>query len=111
MDFGSAVSRAAGITAEELAALGSWRERPDLFDADDGLVLELAERMTETPAEVPQELFDRLRKRFTEAQLVELAATVAWENFVARFNRAFDIEAEGFVDGTACRLPEEGRTP
>lgn len=105
MDFGSAVSRAAGITDEELAALEAWRERDDLFDADDRLVLELAERMTERPAEVPDELFDRLRERFTEPQLVELAATVAWENFVARFNRAFGISSEGFADDGSCRLP------
>lgn len=107
MDFGSAVSRAAGITEEELGAFGVWREREDLFDADDRLVLELAERMTQAPAEVPDELFERLRERFTEAQLVELAATVAWENFVARFNRAFEIPSEGFADGAACRLPSE----
>lgn len=40
-----------------------------------------------------------------EAQLVELAVTIAWENHRARFSRAFDLKAEGFADGDLCLLP------
>lgn len=104
MDFGAAVGSAGGLAPEEVAAIPAWRDHPDLFDDDDQLVLELAEAMTATPAEVPDELYDRLRERFSPKQLVELAATIAWENFVSRFNRAFGIEAEGFAEG-ACALP------
>jgi len=31
--------------------------------------------------------------------MVELTAAIAWENFRARFNRGFGIEAEGFSEG------------
>jgi alkylhydroperoxidase family enzyme len=61
--------------------------------------------MTHTPVEVPDELFQRLRAQFTEAQLVELTATIAWENYRARFNHAFGLEAEGFSEGSYCALP------
>ena len=52
--------------------------------------------MTHNPADVPDELFERLRNDLNERQLVELTATIAWENFVGRFNRGFKIEPEGY---------------
>jgi alkylhydroperoxidase family enzyme len=61
--------------------------------------------MTRTPVEVPEALFAKLRKLFDEPQLVELTATIAWENYRARFNHAFGIEAEGFSEGAFCALP------
>jgi len=61
--------------------------------------------MTHTPMEVPDALFQRLRETFDEAQLVELTATIAWENYRARFDHAFGIEAEGFSEGEYCALP------
>jgi alkylhydroperoxidase family enzyme len=54
-------------------------------------VLEYTEAMTRTPAVVPEELFQRLHESLDERQMVELTATVALENFSARFNSAFDI--------------------
>ncbi len=54
-------------------------------------MLEFSEAMSRTPAFVPEELFQRLLQGLGEKQMVELAATVALENFSARFNRAFDI--------------------
>jgi len=62
--------------------------------------------MTRTPADVPRELAASLAKHFDEAQLVEIAAAIAWENHRARFNRAFDVQAVGYSDGTVCALPE-----
>ncbi len=69
------------------------------------LVLEYADAMTHTPVEVSDVLFARLREKFTDAQLVELTATIAWENYRARFDHAFGIEAEGFSEGSFCALP------
>lgn len=55
-------------------------------------VLEYAEGMTKTPAEVPKELFRRLSDDLTPEQMVELTAAIALENFSARFNHAFGVE-------------------
>jgi alkylhydroperoxidase family enzyme len=52
--------------------------------------------MTSTPACVTDELIVRLREHFTEKQLVELTAAIAFENYRARFNSAMGIPAEGY---------------
>jgi 4-carboxymuconolactone decarboxylase len=62
--------------------------------------------MARTPAEIPDDLIDRLRAEFDETQLVELAAAIAWEHYRARFNRVFRIQPAGFSEGAVCVLPE-----
>ncbi len=52
--------------------------------------------MTATPARVTPELRNRLKTRFSTAELVELGAAIAWENYRARSNRVFGFESEGF---------------
>jgi alkylhydroperoxidase family enzyme len=61
--------------------------------------------MTQTRVEVPDALFARLREHFSEAQLVELTSAIAWENYRARFDHAFGIEAENFTEGAVCAMP------
>jgi alkylhydroperoxidase family enzyme len=76
-----------------------------LFSDLEKTVLQYADAMTHTPVEVSDALFQRLRGQFSEAQMVELTATIAWENYRARFDHAFGIEAEGFSEGAYCALP------
>jgi len=61
--------------------------------------------MTHTPAEIPETLLSELQAKFDEPQLVELTANIAWENYRARFNHAFGLEAEGFSEGAFCAMP------
>jgi len=77
----------------------------NLFTETEKLILQYADAMTSTPVEVPDTMFASLRERFNDAQLVELTANIAWENYRARFNHAFGIEAEGFSEGAVCALP------
>ena len=77
----------------------------ELFSELEKLVLEYADAMTQTPVEVPDALFAKLREQFIDVQLVELTATLAWENYRARFDHAFGVEAEGFTKGSYCALP------
>jgi alkylhydroperoxidase family enzyme len=77
----------------------------ELFSETEKLVLEYADAMTQTPVEVPDALFAKLRENFSEVQMVELTATLAWENYRARFDHAFGVEAEGFTEGSYCALP------
>ena len=74
----------------------------------DKLVLDLAVAMTETPAEVSDDLRRQLLDHLTRAQLAEIAATIAWENHRARLNRALGVRAAGFSDGAYCVVPEHG---
>ncbi|MFB6346576.1 MAG: carboxymuconolactone decarboxylase family protein [bacterium] len=63
--------------------------------------------MTKTPAEVSDELYDKISDRFNEEQIVELSALAAWENYRARFNRSFDLQPQGFSEGATCPIPEQ----
>ena len=69
-------------------------------------MLDYSVAMTQTPVDVPDEVFDGLRQHFNEPQMVELTAMIAWENYRARFNHAFGIEAQGFSENAYCPLPE-----
>jgi alkylhydroperoxidase family enzyme len=90
-----------------MADLARFEESPHFSDVEK-LVLRLSVAMNRAPSDVPEALFAELRKHFDEAQLVELAAEVAWENFRSRFNRVFDVQAQGFSEGAFCPLPERG---
>jgi len=98
------VGRETGISSEQIANLHDYRSNPN-FSETERLVLEYADRMTSAPVEVSDVLFARLREKFNEAQLVELTSSIAWENYRARFDHAFGIEAENFSEGTYCALP------
>ncbi len=69
-------------------------------------VIEYAEEMTQTSVNVPDELFETLKKEFNAKQLVELSAAIAWENYLARLNHALEIPAHGFSEGAYCPIPE-----
>ena len=75
-----------------------------LFLETERLVLEYTDAMTQTPVEVAEALFANLRQKFSDAQVVELTATLAWENYRARFDHAFGVEAEGFTKRSYCAL-------
>lgn len=67
--------------------------------------MRLADAITAIPAQVPDELWEELRERFSDEQIVELASAIAWENYRSRYNRVFDIGPEGYSEGAFCPLP------
>ena len=60
------------------------------------MALAFAEAMTITGQKVTDELFADARRHFSEAQLVELTAAIALENFRSKFNVALGVESQGF---------------
>ena len=50
--------------------------------------------MVETPANISDELYARLREKFSEEQLLQLSAQFAFENHRARLNRVFDVGSD-----------------
>jgi AhpD family alkylhydroperoxidase len=106
LDFGSWLAHNAGVPEDDLRELSGWRES-ERFSATDRLVLEYAEAMTRTPVQVSDELFEALRERFDERQIVELTMTIGLENLYSRTNWAFGIEGEGFSEGMYCVRPEQ----
>lgn len=99
------MSREIGITENQLSGLSRFEDSPH-FSEEERLVIRLAVSLTRTPSEVSDELYGELRRRFSERELVELNAAICWENYRARFNRTFAIEAEGFSKGMLCALSE-----
>jgi len=104
IDMGSAISRRWGLTDEELLALPGYRESP-LFSELDKLVLDYAVGMSRTPADVPDELFGKLRAHLDDGQIVELTHLVALENMRGRFNLALGVGPAGFSEGMVCAVP------
>lgn len=99
------MGRKVGVTEEQLSDLRVF-ETSAQFNEQEKLVLRLAVALTRTPSDVDDALYEALRKSFSERELVELNAVIAWENYRSRFNRTFAIGAEGFSKGKFCPLPE-----
>lgn len=97
------MGRKLGVRDEQLRELQRSDESP-AFDATEKLVLRYASAMTKTPVDVPDGLFAELRRQFDARQLVELTSAIAWENYRARFDHAFGVDAAGFSEGAACAL-------
>ena len=99
------MGRDEGLAERDVLELANHRES-DAYSELEKLALDYALALCETPVEVPDELFDALRKELDEGQLLELTASAAWENYLARFNRGFAVEAQGLSAGAVCPLPD-----
>ena len=92
MDVNSAVGGKAGLTARKLAAV--LGDDLTVFSDVERLVIALADAMADTPSNVSEDLYARLRNQFSEEQLLELGAQIAFENYRARLNRVFDVGSD-----------------
>lgn len=94
MDIGSAVGRQKDVvTDEELREVPNW-EHSKILGERERVAIEYAEEMSKTPVRVSDELFERLKKHFSDEQIVELSASIAYENYRARFNHALDVKSD-----------------
>ena len=89
-----------GASAEKVEAALADYKKSAVFSTREKLALELCERMTYTSKRVTDRFFNRLKKSFSEEEMVELAAIIALENFRSKFNPVFAVEAHGF-----CPVP------
>ena len=65
-----------------------------VFNPTELLVIELADAMADTPSNISDDLYSRLREIFSEEQLLQLGAQIAFENYRARLNRIFDVGSD-----------------
>lgn len=86
------MGRKAGLTDEQLLAVKGENRTP--FSERERLVIELADALVTAPANVSDDLYMRLTAQFSEEQLMELSAGIAWENFRARLNRVYDVGSD-----------------
>ncbi len=86
------MGRKAGLKDEKLrAVLGNDFS---IFNDVERLVIELADAMAPAPSDISDDLYTRLCKQFSEEQLMQLSAQIAFENYRARWNRVFDVESD-----------------
>ena len=82
-----------GVSDDKIDAVTDYANS-DLYTEAERLALVFADAMTITGRDVSDELFERLRKLFDEDALVELTATIAWENASSKFNRALRVPSQ-----------------
>jgi len=87
------VSSRLGVSEDKIEAVADYANN-DLFCEAERLALEFADAITITDRDVSDELFARLRSFYDEDTLVELTATIAWENASSKFNRALRIPSQ-----------------
>jgi alkylhydroperoxidase family enzyme len=92
VDINSAVGRKAGLTDEKLRAV--VENDLTVFSDLERLVIELADAMADTPSNISDDLYARLRAKFSEEQLLQLGGQIAFENYRARLNRVFDVGSD-----------------
>jgi alkylhydroperoxidase family enzyme len=104
VDLGSQICRNSGFSDTELLALPRYRQS-DLFTEREKLALDYTVAVMRTPVEVTDDLFARMKKHFSNEQLVEITALLTLVN-VDRFNAAFGIGSAGFSEGMVCVPPD-----
>ena len=82
-----------GIADEKINALADYATSL-LYSEAERVALEYADSMTITDREVSDDLFARLREFYDDDALVELTATIAWENASSKFNRALRVPSQ-----------------
>lgn len=83
-----------GVSEEKIDALADYAVSP-LYDEAERVALEYADAMTITGREVSDDLFARLSCSYTDDEIVELTAIIAWENASSKFNRALRVPSQG----------------
>ena len=86
------MGKKAGLNDEKLRAVLGNDSSP--FNDVERLVIELADAMVTAPSNISDDLYARLRKEFSEEQLMQLSGQIAFENYRARWNRVFDVESD-----------------
>lgn len=83
-----------GVSDDKIDALPDYA-KSELYSEPERVALEFADTITITDRDVSDELFARLRGFFDDDGLVELTATIAWENASSKFNRALRVPSQG----------------
>ena len=82
-----------GVSDEKIDALSDYASS-DFYTDSERVALEFADSMTITGRDVSDELFGKLREFYSDDALVELTATIAWENASSKFNRALRVPSQ-----------------
>ncbi len=82
-----------GVSDEKIQALSDYANSK-FYSETERVALEFADSMTITGRDVSDALFERLLMFYDEDALVEMTATIAWENASSKFNRALRVPSQ-----------------
>ena len=82
-----------GVAGDEIEALKRG-EADKLFSGKEKTVIEYARQVTKDAEEMPDELFNRLKSFFSDAEIVNLTLIIGLMNVFNRFNGALGVELE-----------------
>ena len=102
MDIRHAVGVKAGVPAEKLTDVRTYRESPH-FNERERAAFEFCERITRDDLEVSDECLTRLQKHFTAAEIVELTFIIGYQTFASKFAKAFGLAPQGFLSQAVTR--------
>ena len=92
-----------GVSPAGVDRLLEYRDHPELDEAD-RVVVEYAIAAWERPNRIQDDLFLRLRRHFSEAQIVELTLRITLCGFFNKFNDALQIEEEAEAEERLAAL-------
>lgn len=78
------------MSEQKILDLPNYKTSPQYSEAE-RTALEWADAMTLSHLDTTDELFERLRQFYSDDQIVELSAVVAFENFRSKFNHAMRV--------------------
>ena len=100
LDMHSKDARAAGETEQRLYGLDAWREAP-YYSARERAALEWTEALTlVTQGHVPDDVYERVRREFSEDELAHLSLAIVAINGWNRLNVAARTVPGGYVPGS-----------
>lgn len=88
-----------GASIEKVTTLPNWRGS-DLFNPIERAALDYAEAVTRSDQPVEDRHVQLLRQYFTDNEIIELTALIAFQNMSSKFNAALAVPPQGF-----CPLP------
>jgi alkylhydroperoxidase family enzyme len=82
-----------GVSEEKARAVDDYRTSP-LFTEAERAALDFTAAASSQPNGVTDAVFERMKKHWTEGQIVEIAAVVAINGFLNRWSEIFKLELE-----------------
>lgn len=80
-------------------ALDNW-QAADCYSEEERLALEYSDAVTRSDIQVDEDLMARLKRVFSDDEVIELTGLIAFQNLSSKFNSALNVPAQGF-----CRIP------
>ncbi len=95
IDLNTSVLCKRGVSLEKAQALTYWKQS-ELFSDLEKLVLEYTEVVTDSNQKISEALKHQIQSYFSEEEIVEITALIAFQNMSTKFNNAFGVAPQGF---------------